>query len=141
MVFLCRPQENHIMVISNPNFRRPAQSNSLTRTFFFLSRVLLSVWMSFCDLEIGTATNAQSCFSSILPSSPLLKLPILKNKPAISPLDILSLRPPEMNRVVHFDRGGNGLSASVSVGIDDIGRTITIHTCRTSIAMDKLFFL
>ena len=105
------------MVISNPNFRRPAQSNSLTRTFFFLSRVLLSVWISCCDLDIGTATNAQSCLSSILPSSPLLNLPTLKNSPAISPLDILSLRPPEINSVVHLDRGGRGLSVNDSLGM------------------------
>ena len=49
------------------------------------------------------ATNAQSCFNSIIPNSSLLSLPCFKNSPTISPFEILSLRPPEINSVVQFE--------------------------------------
>ena len=68
----------------------------VTRTFFFFKRLLLSCFTSAADFEHGTDTKAQSDFNSITPNSSLFKLPCLKNKPAISPLDILSLRPPEI---------------------------------------------
>jgi len=50
--------------------------------------------------SVGTDTKAQSCLSSIVPSSSPTSPACLKNKPAMSPLDILSFRPPEINKVV-----------------------------------------
>lgn len=52
-------------------------------------------------LALGIATKAQSCFNSITPISDLSKWHCLKSKPAISPFDILSFRPPEINSVLH----------------------------------------
>ena len=53
-------------------------------------------------MVIGTATKAQSCFNSMVPNWSLLISPCLKNKPAISPFEILSFLPPEINSVSHY---------------------------------------
>ena len=51
-----------------------------------------------------TETKAQSFFNSITPSSPLERFPCLKNKPAMSPFEILSFLPPEINNVLQSAR-------------------------------------
>ena len=56
--------------------------------------------MSLFAFSSGTDTKAQSCFNSIVPSSSPISLPCLKNKPAISPLEILSFSAAEINSVV-----------------------------------------
>ena len=75
---------------------------SVTRTFFFFRRVLFKCNTKSSAKLNGTATKAQSCFSSIVPNSYLFNLPCLKKRPAISPLEILSFRPPEINKVFQY---------------------------------------
>ena len=70
-----------------------------TLTFFFFNLVLLIVSIIIVAFVFGTATNTQSCLSSIIPISDLSRLHCLNNTPATSPLEILSLRPPEINSV------------------------------------------
>ena len=41
---------------------------TVTRTFFFLSRVLFNLSTKSSAIALGTATNAQSCFNSMFPS-------------------------------------------------------------------------
>src|SRR5690606_158464 len=78
-------------------------SISDTRTFFFLSLVLFTSGSSLFMFSERTATNAQSCLISIKPNSSDFSLPCFINKPAMSPFEILSRRPPVTYSVVQPD--------------------------------------